>query len=90
MRFIMQEYNSEICKNHCQIVGQKKKKKWNDMVVNVSQPKHISIKRHASAFSNNIYIDCFSFSPSTVFILFYFIFSFKLKRLWVGLDSGSK
>ena len=23
----MQEYNSEICKNHCQIVGQKKKEK---------------------------------------------------------------
>ena len=68
----MQEYNSEICKNHCQIVGPKKKKKWNDMVVNVVQPEHISIKRYASVFSNNIDIDCFSFSPSMVFILFYF------------------
>ena len=69
----MQEYNSEICKNHCQIVGpKKKKKKWNDMVVNVAQLEHISIKRYASAFSNNIDIYCFSFSPSTVFILFYF------------------
>ena len=54
----MQEYNSEICKNHCQIVGQKKKKKkWNDMVDDVVQLEHSSIKRYASTFSNiQIYI----------------------------------
>ena len=40
------------------------------MVVNVVQPEHISINRYASSFSNNIDINCFSFSPSMVFILF--------------------
>ena len=49
--FIMQEYNSEICKNHCQIVGPKKKN-WNDMVADVVQLEHSSIKRYASTFSN--------------------------------------
>ena len=52
MRFIMQVYNYEICKNHCQIVGQKKKKKWNDRVDDVVQLEHSSIKRYALAFSN--------------------------------------
>ena len=51
MGFIMQEYNSKICENHCQIVGPKKKN-WNDMVADVVQLEHSSIKRYTSAFSN--------------------------------------
>ena len=47
----MQEYNSEICKNHCQIVGQIKKK-WNDMAAGMAQPNHNSIKCYTLVFSN--------------------------------------
>ena len=45
-------YNSEICKNHFQIVEPKKKKKWNDMATDVAQPEHNSIKCYVLAFSN--------------------------------------
>ena len=90
-------YRVENCKNHFKIVGQiifkkRKKKKKNDVAVDVVQRESSNIKRYAAAFSN-IYIFLFCF----VFVFLFFKLKrltqnpkSELKKLWVGLNCGTK